>query len=69
MSVDSESEYEYIGHTHSGKRYRVADSSSSEEESSDNTKQQIQNTRKDTQKISSIILILLKNQLGLSIIL
>ena len=46
MSVDSESEYEYIGHTRSGKRYRVDDSSSSEEESSDTTKQQIQNSRK-----------------------
>jgi hypothetical protein len=45
MSVHSESEYEYIGHTRSGKRYRVNDSSSSEEDSSDNTRQQIQNPR------------------------
>ena len=46
MSVESESDYEYIGHTRSGKRYRVNDSSSSsEEESSDNTRQQIQNPR------------------------
>ena len=49
MSVESESDSEYIGHTRSGKRYRVDYSSSFCEDSSDNTRDQSHTHRERTE--------------------
>jgi hypothetical protein len=68
MSVESESDSEYIGHTRSGKRYRVDYSSSLFEDSSDNTREQSHTHKERTGGVPHITLSHHRNHPGLRII-
>src|SRR5271154_4753374 len=68
MSQESDSESEGIGHTRSGKRYRVDYSSSFFEDSSESTRDQSHTHRERTGGVPHITLLPHRNHPGLRII-